>query len=618
MVSRQDSFISVDSFQANSETSALDIVDSSQDLNEEPILSSTSSTTNSRSLADPHFKYVNLRWQCEYCLHTSTFLKHLRSKHIEKLESSPSFNDELKKFIIKIRASPQRRQNFEQQCINIGLKPLQLISDNATRWNSTSMMIERALNLKQTIKNTILVDKELEIYRILEDEWKYLQEILNLMQHFKKGTKYVEGQLYPTLTHSVPVYNYLINKLEKIIDQSTELVIINAADAAKSKILEYYPFTDGYVYTIATRIELEHIIELAMNKLIGGQFFSIWKKEVQIKILDTLAILGPCLYIKIAPQSGYVSDLIANNMRLCISVIEDCKYFVISMPTEPVLAEASARIINDPKISLTELINKLSKALKKGIVEAEFLKSLLADNVYEKIKNRLEETVKFTGRKFSEAYIKFTHFINITYIPDKKDLRDALIRGIAYSCKRNQRGAGIIIPLYMGTLDEKFNEDRISYILIQVKNHSTNNRGYGYKKFATSCLSPAYIGIEDLLYMPFLSLYLQLGAKSELTDIPSKFTTTCKIDLCKRKIAKVLENYKMDAKGTEKEFIKKIRLGKEDSDTSRQSTPVPTTSPSTKVNDLTNSLKHLLSAWVDPVMGESQETMEIVKRMTPK
>ncbi|CAG8763849.1 12018_t:CDS:1, partial [Dentiscutata heterogama] len=40
-------------------------------------------------------------------------------------------------------------------------------------------------------------------------------------------------------------------------------------------------------------MEPEHIIELAMDKLIGGQFFSVWKKEVQIKILDTLAILGP-------------------------------------------------------------------------------------------------------------------------------------------------------------------------------------------------------------------------------------------------------------------------------------------------------------------------------------
>ncbi|CAG8695558.1 10947_t:CDS:2, partial [Racocetra fulgida] len=86
------------------------------------------------------------------------------------------------------------------------------------------------------------------------------------------------------------------------------------------------------------------------------------------------------------------------------------EYVVTSMPTEPLLAEASARIMNDPFISPTELINQLSSALKKGVVEADdskkdlndtnasenyfrfvtiedFLRSLLADKVYEKIEN---------------------------------------------------------------------------------------------------------------------------------------------------------------------------------------------------------------------------------------
>ncbi|CAG8772474.1 11839_t:CDS:1, partial [Racocetra fulgida] len=186
-------------------------------------------------------------------------------------------------------------------------------------------------------------------------------------------------------------------------------------------------------------MESEHIIELAMDKLIGGKFFSVWKKDLKdsqkkIDILETLAILGPRLCIEVAPQSGYAPDLIANNMRLCINILEDRKYVVTSMPTEPVLAEASARIMNDPHVSLTELINQLSEALKKGVVEAgyrgeltarllllnawdccikkknekeksfddtdiifrfvtieDFLRSLLADNVYEKIENRLEK-----------------------------------------------------------------------------------------------------------------------------------------------------------------------------------------------------------------------------------
>ncbi|CAG8572318.1 3247_t:CDS:2 [Ambispora leptoticha] len=39
------------------------------------------------------------------------------------------------------------------------------------------------------------------------------------------------------------------------------------------------------------------------------------------------------------------------------------EYIVTSMPSEPVLAEASARIMNDPYVSFTELINQpLKKA----------------------------------------------------------------------------------------------------------------------------------------------------------------------------------------------------------------------------------------------------------------
>ncbi|CAG8823310.1 18213_t:CDS:2, partial [Racocetra fulgida] len=98
----------------------------------------------------------------------------------------------------------------------------------------------------------------------------------------------------------------------------------------------------------------------------------------------------------------------------------------------------------------------------------------------------------------------------------------------------------IIIPIYMGTLDETLNEDLISYILIQVKNHSTinNDKGHGYLVSATTNLGPAYIESPE----------------------------TRNMTSCKRKIAEVLKDYKTDAKETRKEFIKKIRLeNKEDS-----------------------------------------------------
>ncbi|CAG8498236.1 4132_t:CDS:1 [Funneliformis caledonium] len=124
----------------------------------------------------------------------------------------------------------------------------------------------------------------------------------------------------------------------------------------------------------------ERIIELAMNKLIGGKSFILWKKETQNKItvVETLAIFGPHLCIDIVLQSRYASHLIASYMHLCLDISENRECIIISMPTEPVLAEAAAQIMNDPNVNLTELINQLSSALKKGVVEAGYRGELAA------------------------------------------------------------------------------------------------------------------------------------------------------------------------------------------------------------------------------------------------
>ena len=76
---------------------------------------------------------------------------------------------------------------------------------------------------------------------------------MNYIQHFKKGSDFITGQLYPTLSYSVPVYNYLIDKLEDTINNdNSRTEIKNSAKLARDKILEYYPLTDGHIYVIAT------------------------------------------------------------------------------------------------------------------------------------------------------------------------------------------------------------------------------------------------------------------------------------------------------------------------------------------------------------------------------
>lgn len=72
------------------------------------------------------------------------------------------------------------------------------------------------------------------------------------MKHFAKATDFIVGQTYPTLAFSVPVYNFLLNKIEDEVENSTIYEIKKAAKAAETKIKEYYPYTDGRVYIIST------------------------------------------------------------------------------------------------------------------------------------------------------------------------------------------------------------------------------------------------------------------------------------------------------------------------------------------------------------------------------
>ena len=58
---------------------------------------------------------------------------------------------------------------------------------------------------------------------------------------------------YPTLTASVPIYNYIMDKLEDFQDErGQDLNLKNAAELVINKLQQYYPKTEELVYVIAT------------------------------------------------------------------------------------------------------------------------------------------------------------------------------------------------------------------------------------------------------------------------------------------------------------------------------------------------------------------------------
>ncbi|CAB5175595.1 unnamed protein product [Rhizophagus irregularis] len=196
----------------------------------------------------------------------------------------------LRKIVVKIRASPQLREHFKQQCTAVNIKPLELIPDVSTRWNSTDDMITRALELKQPLHNIVSADKDLRKYILSEEEWQYILDVHEILQYFKKSTNFSTGQQYPTLSCSVPVYNYLLDKLEDEYDKresekGEENEVVVALNKSIEKLKQYYASTGALIYTVATvmdpRFKLQYYKdnkwEDSYIQEAKRQVFELWK-----------------------------------------------------------------------------------------------------------------------------------------------------------------------------------------------------------------------------------------------------------------------------------------------------------------------------------------------------
>ena len=75
-------------------------------------------------------------------------------------------------------------------------------------------MIERALELRKPLDNTARLETDLYKYKLVDEEWKLLEDISKFFLIFKWTSKYLCAASHPTLAIAVPVYNYLLDNLE--------------------------------------------------------------------------------------------------------------------------------------------------------------------------------------------------------------------------------------------------------------------------------------------------------------------------------------------------------------------------------------------------------------------
>lgn len=177
----------------------------------------------------------------------------------------------LRKGVVGIRKSPQRREIFSRQCVAASIKPKVVIRDVRTRWNSTHAMLERAKELRQPYDLTLTSIPKLRKYSLLDEEWEKIYELINLLAPFQEATVMLSNEHSPTISRISGVYQELFNHLEKYTKsesgdtgllpskrakrndiQQYPVWLVDAAQRGLDKLEKYYPSSDGLVYIVGT------------------------------------------------------------------------------------------------------------------------------------------------------------------------------------------------------------------------------------------------------------------------------------------------------------------------------------------------------------------------------
>lgn len=189
---------------------------------------------------------------------------------VEKKENTKTLPvvAKMRKGVVAIRSSPQRREMFQKQCGVAGIAHKNLTRDVRTRFNATFSMMERCKEMMLPFDMTLNCIPKLRKYGLSKDEWHMIDELIKLLAPFKEATVTLSNEHSPTLSRLSYVYNHLFGQLEKYIDNTEEDIpakrarkgiqqsrpewLVSAANNGWEKLQKYHPSSDGLVHIVAT------------------------------------------------------------------------------------------------------------------------------------------------------------------------------------------------------------------------------------------------------------------------------------------------------------------------------------------------------------------------------
>ncbi|KAF8329151.1 uncharacterized protein EI90DRAFT_3063346, partial [Cantharellus anzutake] len=277
--------------------------------------------------------------------------------------------------------------------------------------------------------------------------------------------------------------------------------------------------------------------------------------EVSHSLIAALGVRIGIVFDIIAQASRTMeSKLIESHMRVVYAIPEHREFLHAGSPSEPILAEAAARHLNDPsnggeiEIQGPEI---LAQAREKGLLSKgkhgelcgrllvtiahdiavrqkyslpdlyspdpyfhrpvhvlDFLKALFAKQFEPVILDAHSVTAKADvpdlKTAFANAYIFFSHFAlaKNSEMLSARNLTVALLRGMALQAKDNQESIDAVIPVHMGDPTKSISPESTSAINLKFKN----------RKEAKPCRVLRQITVPDEK-VAVISIIFELGAR---------------------------------------------------------------------------------------------------------
>ncbi|KAK5856931.1 hypothetical protein PBY51_010209 [Eleginops maclovinus] len=99
----------------------------------------------------------------------------------------------------------------------LGMKPIQLINDCPTRWNSTYDMICRAADQQAPVA-AVIMEKKLSRLELTSVEWTLMEKVKDVLRPFKVATQALSTENYPTASAVLPLQYVLLTQLKPSTD----------------------------------------------------------------------------------------------------------------------------------------------------------------------------------------------------------------------------------------------------------------------------------------------------------------------------------------------------------------------------------------------------------------